>query len=149
MNYWKYIIIGLLGFVALFHAAVIWYIRGENYELTSPDYYDRELRYQERIDKLRAGKAYAWSCRLSEDQRWLELQVVDPNGAAVVLSDISVTLYRPNDAGLDRQLLMEPGGSSGYRAPLAELEPGLWKVTVDATNDRGTALAYQTRLSSR
>lgn len=151
-NYWKYIVIALLGGIALFHLTALWFIRGQNYELTSPDYYAQELKHQEMIDKLREGKSFVWECDVAEDGQSLVLDVKDLNGQDVALHEVKATLYRPDSAGLDQELLLAANEPGRYTAPINALKPGPWKVTVMANhqaNDGMTEVAWQTRMSVR
>ena len=151
-NYWKYIVISLLGGIAIFHLTAIWYIRGKNYELTSSDYYAREIQYQGMIDRLREGRSFLWECDVSEDGQSLILDVRDLNGGDVDLQDVTATLYRPDSSGLDQELSLAVNEKGAYVAPISSLKPGPWKLTVLASLDgenTPTALAWEKRMSVR
>jgi nitrogen fixation protein FixH len=144
-QYWKYIVIGLLSLIAVFHISAIVYISGNRYELTSKDYYDREITYQQTIEKLRAGKAYQWNHRFDAESGQLELEVLDAAGNPVALTEPVMWLYRPNQANADREFRPKRGEDGIYRIAVASLATGLWKLTVEANHDQ-QPLAWRTRL---
>lgn len=141
MNYWKYIVMSLLGGIMLFHIIALWYISGKNYELTSKDYYQKDLAFDQTAEKLRAGKAFQWSCRLSEDGQWLEIHIKNDEGTKVSLADPIVYLYKPDNASLDMNLPLELHEQM-YRAPAQGLVTGAWRVTVSAETE-GQPIAWK------
>lgn len=151
-NYWKYIIMSLLGGIALFHLGALWYIWGNQYELTSKDYYAKTLRHQDMIERLREGKAFLWRYDVAEDGQSLVVDVRNPNGEGVALQEVKATLYRPDSAGLDQEITLAQGEAGVYTAPIDALKPGAWKLTVLANldgDDPTRELAWQTRMSVR
>ncbi|MDJ0835139.1 MAG: FixH family protein [Acidobacteriota bacterium] len=138
-NYWKYIVISMLAGVAVFHIGAVMYIWGENYELTSPDYYEQESAYMDLVPKLKAGAVYQWQANFSRDG--VSLKVTDAAGAVPALENLTLALYKPDKAGLDRTLTLTPDGSGAWRAE-AGLVTGLWRYTITA-NLGETELAYK------
>lgn len=146
MNHWKYVVIGLLLSVAIFHIGAIFYIGDRDYQLTSTDYYDREIAYQDTLEALRAGKAYIWTTE--EQGQYLYIAVRDVNQQPVTLNQPKARLYKPNDAALDQDQDMELTGPGNYRLTVGQLKAGPWKLTVEGQqNDQ--AIAWQTRLLRR
>lgn len=145
-NTWKYIVIALLASVAIFHVGAIVVIGDRDYQLTSDDYYDREIAYQDTLEALRLGKALVWQA--VEQNGRLEVGVKDLNGQAVVLAEPSVHLYKPNDAAQDSTQKMDSLEPGRYQLAQTVLKPGPWQLTVEGQY-KGQKLAWQTRLLVR
>ncbi len=145
-NTWKYIVIALLASVAIFHIGAIVVIGNRDYQLTSDDYYDREIAYQETLEAMRLGKALV--CQAVETNGRLEVSIKDLNGGAVVLADLSVHLYKPNDASQDRTQKLVAIAPGRYQLPQAVLKSGPWQLTLEGLFE-GQKLAWQTRLLVR
>jgi len=141
-NYWKYIVIGLLSFVIIFHLGAIWHIVGQRFELTSADYYEQDRQYQNTIDALEAAAAFKWRCQVDPARTGFELRVHDEQGEPVDLSAVELRLYRPNDASQDLTAPLAVAGAGHYRADLPLLADGRWRITVVAERD-GQTLMYR------
>jgi len=144
MSNLKWLVYALLGSVMLFHFVAIWYVREQRYELTSPDYYQRELGYQETIERYRAGEDLQWQVSLDAGRGRLSLQARDRGGANVALEDLTGRLYRPNAAGMDRDIALEAAGDGSYVAIFEPLAGGRWNLTLEGTW-QGRAVAYRER----
>lgn len=146
MNYWKYIVIALLSSVAVFHVGAIFYIGDRDYQLTSTDYYDREIAYQSTLEAMRAGKAYIWTTEERGDE--LLINVRDANQQALQLETPSVHLYKPSDNRQDQDQVLAMTEPGCYRLKIAQLKPGPWNLTLTA-KAAGQPIAWQTRLLRR
>ena len=96
-------------------------------DLVSSDYYEREIRYETHLDRLRRTGSQA-SIVYDGPARRIAIRLP----AASPGSPLSgwVELYRPSAAKLDRRypLSLDPHGVHSVDA--RELSPGLWKVRV-------------------
>lgn len=142
-NYWKYIVMTLLGLVATFHIGAVIYIIDEDYELTSKDYYEQEAGHEAMIERIRAGKAFNWELKYQGEG--LLLKVTNPDGSPVSLDNIKLHLYKPDDSHNDRDMVLKPSEDGNYRVATT-LTKGLWHARVEARQDQ-TAIAYRTSLA--
>ena len=140
---WKYLVIGLCAFIMIFHISALIYIRGNDYELTSKDYYAQELRYQHQMDRLQAGSEFDWDCRF-EDNRFVVRVRSDQHGVA--LEDVRLQLYRPHDAKQDQTLGLTEVEPGVYEQALTTPAPGRWNLTVEGLY-KGRAVAWQEKVS--
>ena len=145
-NYWKYIIISMLAGIAVFHISAMVYIWDENYELTSPDYYAEEGTYMDLMAMIKDGAMYRWQLNLTRDD--IQLKVTDAAGATLELNTVTLTLYKPDKAGLDKTLILTPNGQGGWYVAKADLATGRWRATVTASHDQ-TRLAYRANTAVR
>lgn len=143
-NYWKYIIITFLAGVAVFHFGAIAMIWGENYELTSADYYEQEANQEMLRAQLRAGAPYQW--RITLEQGRAHLEILDAAGQSLEVSNPRVQLYKPNDASADRELALAASADGGWSVETGALPTGLWRITILAERE-GQTLAHKTSAS--
>lgn len=144
-NRWKYIVIAMLSLVVIFHIGVVIYIADEDFELTSKDYYDRTLTYQETIEAARLAKSLKWEYRISESGRTLLLAVRTPDAEPARLEAATLTLYRPDNSDLDHHSNLEVDGE-GFRATIPQLAKGRWRLTVNG-QWQGKPVHYETDFS--
>lgn len=97
-------------------------------DLVADDYYQQELRYQQRIDMENNEKALAESVsvRLIPSQQQLVLRF--PQNTGVIKG--RVTLYRPSDADQDRSWELKTLDDNIQVLPMEDLAPGLWKLQI-------------------
>jgi len=133
MNY-KYLVIGLLGTVAVFHLGAVSMIIGNQYELTSRDYYAHETDFPELQARINAGHDLSWQHRLIGEGNILEMKVVNPVGESFPLTAVRVELYKPDRAEMDRQLELKLTSSGAWQVDVGELAPGRWRATYEVAD---------------
>jgi len=146
MKYWKYIIIGLLVGMMAFHFSALFYIRNQKYELTSPDYYEREIQHQQVLDALRRGHDFNWNLVIQADKSQSYLEVTDPNGANIVIGKLKLEFYRPHNSSQDHHLQLDPGQDGRYYFDAVSLPPGRWDWMASGSF-QGETVAFQKRIS--
>lgn len=127
-NLWPYGII--LAFV-LFISGTIGLIvmaSTQHEDLVSKNYYEQELRYQSRLDSLE--RAASSGASLVYDAVERRIVVALPVSPSHTSTSGTVQLYRPSEAGLDREITLQPGGDGRQSIDVRALQSGLWKVRV-------------------
>jgi len=140
---WKWIVVVLLGFVVVFHLVIVMYVSSQRYELTSPDYYRREIEYQQIIDKKEAAGDFEWNWQLTGRQA--ELSVIGQSGR-IELAQPVAQLYKPDQSRLDRQVAVTTMQPGQYRIDFTGLPAGLWHVTIEA-QVAGRAMIFERSVS--
>ena len=99
-------------------------------DLVSNDYYEQEIRYQQRLDQVSRTSVVRSQVRVSYDPVARAIRITLPAAHAQGRAVGRVHLYRPSEAGLDRdaRLELDPQGVQSVNAD--KLLPGLWKVRV-------------------
>jgi nitrogen fixation protein FixH len=98
-------------------------------ELVSSNYYEKEIKYQDQIDKIK---------RTSE----LSEQVTIENTGSFILirfpktynlKDIngSILFYRPSDEGKDFKIILEPDTNGEQKIVTNKFVKGIWKVQIN------------------
>ena len=111
-------------------AGLILLALANRHELTRPDYYEQELRHQRQMDRAARARELGPAASIAFDAAQQRITVTLPAEHARRLATGHLQLYRPSEAGLDRQvpLALDPDGVQILDVP--ELRPGLWKVQV-------------------
>jgi hypothetical protein len=104
-------------------------------DLVSPDYYERELKFQSRIDQVERTRHAASHPAVAYDAAGKCITVFLPADQAGQGITGRIELYRPSAAGLDRTIDLAPDAQGVQRLDAASLAPGLWKVRVSWTVD--------------
>jgi nitrogen fixation protein FixH len=102
-------------------------------DLVRPDYYEQELKFQNRIDQVERTHRAATQATVAFDAAAKSIVIsLPPDQAARELTG-RIELYRPSAAGLDRTITLAPDPKGVQRLDAAGLAPGLWKVRVSWT----------------
>lgn len=127
-NPWPWGIAGFLtGFACLVAGFGVFAAR-QHFDLVRVDYYEEELRYQDRIDALSRGREAGKGATLTLDGAGRGLSVRLPAGAGSDGAAGRLHLYRPSDASLDRQLALSPGRDGVQHCDLAGMKAGFWRA---------------------
>ena len=127
--------IGLVLFFVLFISGVVTFVAWSTHQredLVAADYYDQEIRYQQRIDATARADAVMLKPALQYNgaEGLLTLRFNEP--AALSSSTGTVTLYRPSSAALDQAFAFAPDASGVQTIPTL-LASGLWRVKTEWT----------------
>lgn len=130
----KWLIFGLLSVSVVANMVAIFASTQMDLDLTSPDYYERELNFEDTLQARRRAQAFSW--QLEHDSRELRVQLV-ARGQAPMPSQLSAYMYRPQQADSDLEIQLTSLGSGSFRATLPTLDAGLWRITLRGTTDFG------------
>ncbi|MFQ5498983.1 MAG: FixH family protein [Candidatus Zixiibacteriota bacterium] len=118
------------GFVVMILSIVFWVSR-QNFDLVEPDYYSRELNFQQQIDRIKRTGRLTQSIRVEYDRNSKQLLVRYPSDLLNKGIAGTIHLFRPSDANRDRRVGVEPGVDGIQYIPANELARGRWKVLID------------------
>lgn len=93
-------------------------------DLVEDNYYDKEIAYQQHIDKVKRTKTLVNPLVWKMENKNLVLKFPKDMG------DIkgSVTFYRPSDSKSDRIILIHPDQENVQSVALNQMAKGLWRV---------------------
>jgi nitrogen fixation protein FixH len=104
-------------------------------DLVSADYYEQELKFQGRIDRVERTRHAATQATVAYDAAGKCITVSLPADQAGHGVSGHIELYRPSASGLDRTVKLEPDTGGVQRLDASGLAPGLWRVRVSWTAD--------------
>jgi hypothetical protein len=124
---------GIIGAFVLFVGGTVGLIvlaSSNRMELVSHDYYEQELRYQQRLDGLNRAQRLAPAAQASFDADHGKITLTLPSEHARQQARGEITLFRPSAAGLDRRFELQLGPDGTQSLDATSLQPGLWNVRV-------------------
>jgi len=130
-SFWPYAIIATFVLFAAYIGYMVQQAMRSNVDLVSADYYQQELKHQQRMKAVARTAALPAQVEVnyqSEDQA-LALQL--PTTLASQLSTGKVQFFRPSDQTLDFTVPLQPAADGTQRLSTARLKPGLWRIRLD------------------
>ena len=105
-------------------------------DLVSADYYEQELKFQGRIDRVERTRSAASQAAIAYDATARSISIALPPDQARHKVWGSVELYRPSAAGMDRTVGFDPDANGVQRLDATGMAPGLWRVRVTWTAEK-------------
>ncbi|MFM2135389.1 MAG: hypothetical protein RL021_789 [Bacteroidota bacterium] len=127
-----------LGFVA-FMLSLVYRCSREEVDLVSEKYYENELRYQERIDRMRNSADSGRKVSVTQQNSAVRLVFPESVNGAKVGGDIA--FYRPDNSRLDFNLPLSLDATSSQVIPVAGKQRGRWQLQI--TWESGGVPYYQ------
>jgi hypothetical protein len=119
MNWGHKLTIGFICFVIFMIGMVTISIRAD-YSLVDENYYEEEIAYQSKIDRLTNGESWKNTISLVQGNDFLNIYFEEAN----LINQGKVYFFRPSNDDLDFNLpLVE-----NYNLPTQKLAPGKWEV---------------------
>lgn len=118
-----------VGFVSGIVSFVVWSL-GQRQDLVATDYYDQEVRYQDRIDAIARVEQEGLKPGVTYDAAAATLKVAFERPESLQSATGTVTLYRPSSAAMDRSVSLQPD-ASGIQLITGSLASGLWRVRTE------------------
>ncbi|WP_297337185.1 FixH family protein [Algoriphagus sp.] len=127
MNWGKGIVLTIIGFIAIVMTMVVISVRMDGIELVTDNYYEQEIKYQDRIDEERLTLALERT-----------VLVFDPDTKSVILdlpvgSKGKLNLFRPSERALDQEMTVEIEERGKKQVSIRHLKPGYWRIQLSWT----------------
>jgi hypothetical protein len=103
----------------------------KNIDLVSDNYYEKELKYQDQINKINNTNSLKDGLKISSTGNAVIISY--PEGKNKISGE--VTFYKPSDAGSDFKAIIEPGTDMKQVINTEKLTKGLWKVQINWAMD--------------
>lgn len=100
-------------------------------DLVSHDYYDREIKYQDQIDRMQRSQAEGMLLSIAHNVKDDLLTVEFPAGVESSAVTGKLKLFRPSSASLDRNFEIKLVDALTQKFECGKLARGLWKIKVD------------------
>ncbi|MBL7994953.1 FixH family protein [bacterium] len=128
---WALGVTALYGSFALFIIGFFVVSTFNKVDLVEENYYDKEIAYQQHIDKVKRAEALVSPLGWKRQANQLVLQF--PKNLTKIRG--SINLYRPSDSKNDRTILIHPDDENVQYVPLSDMEKGLWRVKFNWQSD--------------
>jgi nitrogen fixation protein FixH len=129
-NPWPIAIVAYFAVFITFIAAFITFATRQREDLVRDDYYAQEIKYQDQINRLVRTRESNARLNVAYNNATHCVEIKLPQNQAGKDASGIAHLYRPSNAGLDREMNLpaEKDGQWNLNAP--NLLPGLWKVRI-------------------
>jgi nitrogen fixation protein FixH len=124
---------GIAIFYGIFMTAMlslVYLCTQQNIELVTPNYYEQEIAYQQRIDEMKNAHQEPVSVEISAPQGAIKLHFSnqEPQNGKVVF-------FRPSDSKLDFEVPLSKEQVQHFA--LNQLKSGLWRMKIHWTTEKG------------
>ncbi|MFZ4589897.1 MAG: FixH family protein [Ignavibacteria bacterium] len=131
MNWGYRIAIGFTAF-CLVTIGVTIYLMNQKVDIVTDNYYEKELKYQEQLDKVARTRALKESFEITNTGK--ELIIKFPNLPDKNQSKDLISLYRPSDDSKDVKIPVLTDTSRTQVVSVDRLVKGYWKVKINWTS---------------
>lgn len=125
---------GIIAFFVVFISFMmfVWaYANSQHVDLVVPNYYERQIKYQQQIDRIQRTKDLPEPLRLSYSSRQHLLEIYFPAFFLPEKVTGNITLYRPSDARMDYSVTIALNSEGKQFIPTENLLAGLWRIKID------------------
>ena len=130
---WPYAIIAVFVLFAGYIGFMVQQAMRTTVDLVSPDYYQQELAYQQRMESVARTAALPAPVQLRHEAAAQRLTLQLPATMAGQTVRGQLHFFRPSDQKLDFTLPLQTGPQQQFST--ARMQPGYWRVRVDFTAD--------------
>jgi len=99
-------------------------------DLVAADYYEQEVQYQGRIDRLQRAEQSGQQSSATYDPQTRQIRISLGGIPTAAAATGSIQLYRPSAMAQDRQIALALDSAGAQCIDAARMPPGLWKVRV-------------------
>lgn len=99
-------------------------------ELVARDYYEQELRYQDRMDRTQRAASLPAPAKVGYDEIDRRITVSLPSEHLGSSLSGWIELYRPSSAGLDQKLPLRMDATGAQAIDASKLANGLWRIRI-------------------
>ena len=128
MNFGKAIVVSFVLF-AMFIGTLVFVCVRQDVNLVSPQYYQEELVYQKKLDKINNTQLLAEQPAITAEKGKVRIAF----GVHDRIEKGQLTLFRPSDARLDLKFDILPAGESTRIFEMTRWEPGLYRASITWT----------------
>ncbi|SDA82613.1 FixH protein [Algoriphagus alkaliphilus] len=140
MDWGKGILLTIIAFVGFILTLVVISVRQDDIHLVTENYYEKEIKYQDQIDRETSAAGLDREVLHFDSQS--KSMVLDlPVGAKGNLQ-----LFRPSDARLDQEISLDIQEEGKTTVSLDKLKSGYWKVQLTWT-ENGTDFYQEKKIS--
>ncbi len=125
---WGTGIVVFIIFFLLMNVVVIIFAFGQKVELVTPNYYEKELKYQEEIDARQKTLQLTENVEVKYQSNLLLIQL--PKNFSGKELDGIILLYRPDDSSKDLKIDLKSDSTGAQRFDVSRLAKGYWKVKI-------------------
>ena len=102
-------------------------------DVVTENYYEKELKYQEQIDRIARTKALRDTLKIENTGSVLIIKF--PNIPDKAKGKDLIHLYRPSDQSMDVKIPVMPDSTNSQTVSTERLQRGYWKMQINWTSE--------------
>jgi nitrogen fixation protein FixH len=126
--------VGIILALVLFAAglvALIVFATSSNSDLVTEDYYEQEIQYDQKLERLERTAEVSDQVEVSQDLATQRIQIQLPIEHVTPTTQGQIHLYRPAAAGMDRRLPLALNQDGQQWIMTEGLAAGLWQLKIE------------------
>ncbi len=131
MNWGVKIVIAFAIFCLSTIGMVIFFMN-QKVDIVTDNYYEKELKYQEQIDRIARTKALKDTLKVENTGK--ELIIKFPNIPDKIKGKDFIHMYRPSDQSMDVKIPITTDSSNSQIVSTERLQKGYWKIQINWTS---------------
>jgi len=132
---WPYAIITVFLLFGSYIGYMVSQTMRTNVDLVSPNYYQQELAYQQRMDSQARTAALPSAVTIEYQTAEQQLRLQLPATLRGQQLEGQIHFFRPSDLQLDFALPLQPDSDLSQRISTQKMDSGFWRVRVDFAAD--------------
>lgn len=130
-NSWgKGIVISIVIFLVI-TTVMVWIAFMQKVDLVANNYYEKELKYQERIDVMKNSSSLKGRILVSQNSKSVDIQFPDSLDYNVIMGNVK--FYRPSDSDKDFSLPVKLDSKGIMSVTSDKISKGMWKIQINWT----------------
>jgi len=121
----------LYGSFVVFILAIVGFAAFQSFPLVEEDYYSKELKYGDRIEKISRTAATPGIFDLHYESGAKDLTLDFSGKPSNGKIDGTILFYRPSNPNLDFSVIIDPDSTAKQKIDLTDKANGLWKIKVE------------------
>lgn len=113
--------------------AFVYFAMQQDVNLVRDDYYEEELRHQDKIEQIKRTQTLEEDLTISSSSKFISFQF--PKEFSELEISGSILLYRASDRGKDKSFAIKPDSNMIQLIATESISPGYWKVQVNWETD--------------
>ena len=134
MNWGKGITIAFILFALFIGSLVVIAFRTDFY-LVSDDYYEKEIAYEDQIQRIKANEELASKISFEYDKGNASALFQLPDELKGRQVKGVIHFFRPSDANLDQKIEMKFDDQGSMAIDMAALKKGLWRIKLEFSTE--------------
>lgn len=131
MNWGKKIAVLYIGFVVA-TLAFVFFAMTQKVDLVTDNYYEKELKYQEQIDKIKKTKELKEKTEIQLIEKTVKIKF--PSLPDKNIQKDFILFYRPSDPSKDVKIQVTADSLGFQLIPVEKLTKGFWKIKLNWTS---------------
>ena len=120
----------LYGSFFLFILSLVVFASFQDFHMVEENYYDKEIAYQQHIDKVSRTRQLSERLSIELDQTSGLIQIQFPTFIDPATISGDILFFRPSNAAMDRKITIDIDSNSLQEISPTGLEKGRWKLMI-------------------